>query len=241
MAVADGANELRVICAGGFRAAMEKIAPRFEAARECKVILTFGTPAATREACVKGTGFDAVVVTSTSLNDDARGRLGATFVVAKSPVGIGFSPQAGARPVGTLEEFRAAIRSLERIGLSDPRAGTNLGADIIAAADKLGFGADIRARAQFVMGPGSVVSGHVARGEYEAVITLVSEIMTVPGVVYGGPLPDAMGLGTPFEAGPAGQSKAQTEALAKEFLAFLRTEESQAAMRGTGLIVFEQG
>ena len=232
----DQANELRVICAGGFRAAMEKIAPLFEQASGCKMALTFGTPAATREAAIKATGFDAAVVTSTSLNAEARAELRETFVVAKSPVGIGFSPQAGARPVSSLEEFIAAVRSLQSIGFSDPKAGTNLGADIIAAADKLGFGDDLRARAQFVIGPGSVVSAHVARNEYEAVMTLVSEIITVPGVVYGGPVPDAMGLGTPFEAGIA--KRAQMSDAAADLLAFLRREESRALMRSTGLVVF---
>lgn len=214
---------------------MEKIAPLFEKASGTIVALTFGTPAATREACIKGTEFDAVVVTTTSLNDQARAQLGATFVVAKSPVGIGFSPQAGARPVSTQAEFIAAIRSLKRIGLSDPKAGTNLGADIIAAADKLGFGDDLRARAQFVMGPGSVVSGHVAKGEYEAVMTLVSEIITVPGVVYGGPVPDAMGLGTPFEAG-IGKAVLAVES-AKAFLAYLKRDDARALMQSTGLVV----
>ena len=228
-------DTIRVICAGGFRAAMEKIAPLFAAADGAKVALTFGTPAATRELCVKGTGFDAVVVTSTSLNAEARAQLGSTFVVAKSPVGIGFSQAAGARPVGTLDAFKATIRSLNSIGLSDPKAGTNLGADIIAAADKLGFGDDIRARAQFFMGPGSMVSAEVAKGKYEAVMTLVSEIITVPGVVPGGLVPDEMGLGTPFEAGLA--LKPDAAGPASAFLAFLRKPEARKLMEATGLVV----
>lgn len=228
-------SALRVICAGGFRAAMEKIAPLHEKMSGETIALTFGTPAATREATIKGSSFDAVVVTSTSLNAEARAQLGATFVVAKSPVGMGFHPAVGARPVGTVDEFRAAIRAVKSIGLSDPKAGTNLGMDILAAAEKLGLAEDIRARANFVMGPGSVVSGEVAKGNFEAVMTLASEILTVPGVAWGGAIPEAMGLGTPFEAG-VGKAAAAAEA-ATRFLAFLRTDEAKALMRSTGLVV----
>ena len=105
----EGSSALRVICAGGFRAAMEKIAPLHEKMSGETIALTFGTPAATHEATIKGSGFDAVVVTSTSLNAEARAQLGATFVVAKSPVGMGFHPDIGAKPVGSVEEFRAAM------------------------------------------------------------------------------------------------------------------------------------
>lgn len=239
MAIGSGAEkvaELCVICAGGFRAAMEKIAPLFEKASGCKVSLSFGTPAATREATIKGAGFDVGVVTAASLNPEAAAQLAERFVVAKSPVGIGFSPRAGARPVGTQDEFVAAIRSLRSIDLSDPKAGANLGNDIFAAAEKLGVADDLRTRATFVMGPGSVVSAEVAKGNIEAVITLVSEIITVPGVIYGGPIPEAMGLGTPFEAGIATQTQA-TET-ARAFLGFLRTDEARALMRATGLVVW---
>ena len=155
--------------------------------------------------------------------------------MAKSPVGIGFSPQAGARKVDTQEEFAAAIRSLKSIGLSDPKAGTNLGADIIAAAEKIGLSQEISSRASFVMGPGSVVSAHVAKGGFDAVMTLVSEIITVPGVIYGGHIPQAMGLGTPFETG-LGKNAVNVDS-AQSFLSFLRKDESTAAMRATGLVV----
>ena len=87
------------------------------------------------------------------------------------------------------------------------------------------------------MGPGSMVSAEVAKGKYEAVMTLVSEIITVAGVVPGGLVPDAMGLGTPFEAGLVREPEATAPAGA--FLEFLRTEAATALMRSTGLVTQE--
>jgi molybdate transport system substrate-binding protein len=225
---------IKVICAGGFRAAMEKIAPAWEASHGVAVTLAYGTPAATRAATIEGAGFDAVVVTTMSLDDEARARLGPAWVVAKSPIGVGFAPAVGPWPVATLPELVAAVRAVRSVGLSDPRAGTSVGADILAAAERLGFGDDLRARAHFVAAPGAAVSGRVARGEFDAVMTLASEIVTVPGVVYGGPLPEVMGLGVPFEA--ALGARAEAPQAAQAFLDHLRTEGARAIMRGTGLL-----
>jgi molybdate transport system substrate-binding protein len=230
---------LQVICAGGFRAAMEAIVPRFEAATGRRVALTFGTPAKTRELVSAGTGFDAVVVTVVSVNPEAAAQLLADpqFIVAKSPVGMGFSAAAGQHEVGTIEAFRAAVRAIDKLGLSDPKAGTNLGADVLAAAERLGFADDLKSRAHFIMGPGSMVSAEVAKGHLDAVITLASEIVTVPGVVYGGPIPAEMGLGTPFLAGIGKQ--ATDPAGARSLLTFLQTAEAKQMMRNTALLVEE--
>ena len=230
-------SALRVICAGGFRAAMEAIVPLFETASGQAITLTFGTPAKTRELVSAGSGFDVAVVTVVSVNPEAAAQLEADskFVVAKSPVGVGFRPALGKKDVSSLEAFRAAIRSIGKLGLSDPAAGTNLGADIIAAADRLGFAQELKGKANFVMGPGSMVSAEVAKGQLDAVITLASEIVTVPGVAYAGPIPADMGLGTPFLAA-IGRQAADAKG-ASAFLDFLKTEEARDCMRGTALLV----
>ena len=227
---------IQVICAGGFRAAMEEIAPRFTQATGVEVALTFGAPAKTRELVSAGAGFDAAVVTLGSLNAEASAQLdeATRFIVAKSPVGMGLRAGLSRRPIDTVEGFAALIRSLPSVGLSDPKAGTNLGMDIIAAATRLGFGEDLKSRAHFIEGPGSVVSAAVAKGHPDAVITLVSEIITVDGVTFTGLIPDAMGLGTPFVAAAGGQ--AQSKAQAQQLLDYLRGDVALAIMTATGLV-----
>lgn len=227
-------QELRVICAGGFRAVMEVIAPAYEAREGVTLRVTFGTPARTRELVTAGEGFDLVVVTAGSLDEAAAAQLDSAtrFIVAKSPVGMGLRPGLGKKPIGALSEFIAVIDSLSSIGLSDPKAGTNLGADILSNAERLGFVEKLRPKAQFVFGPGSVASGHVAKGEIDAVITLVSEIIAVEGVTFLGAIPAEMGLGTPF----VGATARSPDSKAAAFLAYLRTPECQEAMQKTGLI-----
>jgi molybdate transport system substrate-binding protein len=228
-------GELRIICAGGFRAAMEAIAPAFEASSGETIRLTFGAPARTRELVTAGEGFDLAVVTAGSLDDAASAQLDAAskFTVARSPVGMGLRAELEKRPISQVADFIAVIDSVASVGLSDPQAGTNLGVDILANAERLGFADKLRGKVKLVHGPGSVVSAEVAKGEIDAVITLASEIVTVEGVTFLGAIPDDMRLGTPFVAATR---KGQANAAAQRFLAFLKSQDSQAMMRKTGLV-----
>ena len=232
---ASGAH-LRVICAGGFRAAMEDIAFAYESNSDRKLQLTFGTPAKTRELVTAGEGFDLVVVTAGSLDEGASARLdpATRFTVARSPVGMGLRAGLETRAIGELADFIALIESLDSVGLSDPKAGTNLGADILANAERLGFADILRDKVKYVFGPGSLASAQVAKGEIDAVITLASEIITVEGVTYLGAIPDEMRLGTPFVAAAASGSVSEA---ARAFLDHLKAPESHERMRRTGLVL----
>jgi molybdate transport system substrate-binding protein len=233
-------SKLRVICAGGYRVAMEQIAADFTAQSGTEIELTFGAPAKTRELVTLGSGFDAAVVTKGSLDDDAAAQLASEtmFIVAKSPVGVGVREGLTVPLIETVEQFGALIRSLRSVGLSDPAAGTNLGNDILNSADRVGLGADLRARVKFVYGPGSVVSSEVAKGDPDAVITLISEIKTVAGVQFVGNIPKEMGLGTPFVAGIARVT--EDRHAAEAFLKYLRSDTARLQMQRTGLIVVDQ-
>lgn len=229
--------ELRLICAGGFKAAIEKLAPRFEHASGQRLAITIGTPADTRRMMTDGTPFDAAVVTRVSLNEAAAAALdpATRFGVAKSPVGMGVRKTLPAPEIVSMESFRSAIAAVGTIGLSDPKAGTNLANDILAAAAGLGLRAAIEAKARYFLGPGFVVAKRVAAGEADAVMTLATEIKPAEGIRYLGAVPDSMGLGTPFDAGIARAHAGNPSAQA--FIAYLKTEEARSIMQSTGLVM----
>jgi molybdate transport system substrate-binding protein len=228
--------ELRIICAGGFKAAMEQIAPLFEGSSGCKMQVTIGTPADTRRMMTDGTAFDAFIVTRHSINEAAVAALvpETRFSVAKSPVGMGVREALPIDAIGSESAFRAAISAVRSIGLSDPTAGTALAKDILAAAERLGLRQEIEAKVRYIMGPGFVVAQRVAAGEADAVMTLATEIIPAKGIRYLGEVPSSMGLGTVFDAGIAKASAASTAA--NDFLRFLKTDEVRAVMQRTGLV-----
>jgi molybdate transport system substrate-binding protein len=227
-------DQLDILCAGGFRAAMEALAPRFEAAHGLRLALTFATPAATRAHLEAGFPFHAgVVVASVLAKAQADGVAAPTssFKLAVSPLGMG-TPEGGrVLPVASIADFGATIAALETIALSDPRAGTNVANEVLAAADKLGLGESLRARAIFINGPGSVVSGAVAQGHAQAVITLSSEIVPIVGIRFLGRLPQEMQTEYAMQALLADKAPPAAQAL----MDYLRAEEAREIMGGIGL------
>ena len=213
---------------------MEALAPRFEAAHGLRLALTFATPAATRAHLEAGFPFHAgVVVASVLAKAQADGVAAPTssFKLAVSPLGMG-TPEGGpALPVASIADFGATIAALETIALSDPRAGTNVANEVLAAADKLGLGESLRARAIFINGPGSVVSGAVAQGHAQAVITLSSEIVPIAGIRFLGRLPQEMQTEYAMQALLADKAPPVAQAL----MDYLRAEEAREIMRGVGL------
>ena len=227
-------DQLDILCAGGFRAAMEALAPRFEDSHGLRLALTFATPAATREHLAAGFPFHAGVVVASVLAKAQADGLGApaqNFKLAVSPLGMG-TPEGGpALSVATVADFGATIAALESIALSDPRAGTNVANEVLAAADRLGLGERLRARAIFINGPGSVVSRAVAEGHAQAVITLSSEIVPIEGVRFLGRLPQEMQTEYAMQALVADSAPPAAQAL----MEYLRGEEAREIMRGVGL------
>ncbi len=227
-------DQLNILCAGGFRAAMEALAPRFEAAQGVSLALTFATPAATREHLAAGLPFDAgVVVASVLAKARADGLATPTnsFKLAVSPLGMG-APEAGPwLSVASVAELGATIAALESIALSDPKAGTNVANEVMAAADALGFGEALRARAILINGPGSVVSARVAEGLAQAVITLSSEIVPIKGIRFLGRLPKEMQTEYAMQALVTEMAPPAAHAL----MDYLRGAEAREIMRGVGL------
>ena len=227
-------DQLNVLCAGGFRAAMEALAPRFEAAHGLRLALTFATPAATRAHLEAGFPFHAGVVVASVLakaQADGLALPASSFKLAVSPLGMGVPEGGPLLSVETVADFGAAVATLESIALSDPKAGTNVANEVLAASDRLGLGELLRARAIFINGPGSVVSGAVAQGHSQAVITLSSEIVPIEGVRFMGRLPQEMQTEYAMQALAADTAPPAALAL----MEYLRGAEAREIMGGAGL------
>jgi len=215
---------------------MEALATRFEAAHGLRLALTFATPAATRAHLEAGFPFHAGVVVASVLakaQADGLALPASSFKLAVSPLGMGVPEGGPLLSVETVADFGAAVAALESIALSDPKAGTNVANEVLAAAERLGLGLGelLRARAIFINGPGSVVSGAVAQGHAQAVITLSSEIVPVEGMRFLGRLPQEMQTEYAMQALAADAAPPASLAL----MEYLRGAEAREIMGGVGL------
>lgn len=230
------AAEIKVISTGGARALMTNLVPEFERKSGHKVIIAFGTPGNMRERLLQGEAADVAVAIARILPDlEKAGKItpGTRMEFAASHVGVVVRAGAPQLDVSSADGVRRAILTAKTVALSDPKAGTQLGATFIGVADRLGFGADLRARTKLIPGPGSDVADAVARGEAELGVTLISEILPVTGAALGGELPSDIMPPTVIDAFiVSGAKDAETAAV---FLDFLRSPDASRIIETKGM------
>jgi molybdate transport system substrate-binding protein len=229
-------SEIKVISTGGARAVMTSLVPEFERKTGHKVGIDFGTPGNMRDRLLQGEPADVAVAIAAILPDlEKAGKIapGTRMEFAASYVGVVVPAGAPKLDVSTPDGVRRAILMAKTVALSDPKAGTQLGATFTGVADRLGFGADLRSRTKFILGPGSDVAEAVARGEADLGVTLISEILPVTGVALGGELPPSIMPPTVIHAFlMSGASRPET---AKVFLDFLRSPDARRIIEAKGM------
>src|SRR5260370_4300083 len=186
------AAEIKVISTGGARAVMTSLVPEFERKSGHKVDIEFGTPGNMRDRLLQGQAADVAVAIAAILPDlEKAGKIspGTRMEFAASYVGVVVRAGAPQLDVSTPDGVKRSMLMAKTVALSDPKAGTQLGATFIAAADRLGFGAELRSRAKLILGPGSDVAAALARGEADFGGTLMSEILPVTDAALGCRLP----------------------------------------------------
>jgi molybdate transport system substrate-binding protein len=230
------AAEIKVISTGGARAVMTSLVPEFERKSGHKVGIDFGTPGSMRDRLLQGEAADVAVAIAAILPDLEKASKiapGTSMEFAASHVGVVVRQGAPKLDVGTPDGIRRAILAAKTVALSDPKAGTQLGATFIRAADRLGFGADLQSRVKLILGPGSDVADAVARGEADLGVTLISEILPVTGAALGGELPPDIMPPTVIHAFlVSGAKDAET---AKVFLDFLRSPDASRVIEVKGM------
>ena len=151
--------------------------------------INFATPGQMRDRLVQGEAADVSVGIAAIIPDlEKAGRIvaGTRAEFATSPVGVVVRAGAPKLDLATPEAIKRAILAAKTVGLSDPSAGTQLGATFIANTERAGFGAELKSRAKMINGPGSDVAAAVARGEIDMGVTLISEILPVQGASLAG-------------------------------------------------------
>jgi molybdate transport system substrate-binding protein len=228
--------ELRIISTGGARAVMSALVPEFERRSGNKVQIDFGTPGNMRDRLLQGEGADAAVAIAAVLPDlEKAGKIapGTRAEFAASYVGVVIRAGTPKPDVSSAEGVKQAVLAAKTMVLSDPKAGTQLGATFLGAADRLGFGPDARSRTKFILGPGSDVADAVAKGEADLGVTLISEILPVPGVELAGELPSTIMPPTVMHAFMV--SGAKDPETARAFLDFLRSPDARKMIAAKGM------
>jgi molybdate transport system substrate-binding protein len=230
------AAEITVFSTGGARAVMTSLVPEYERISGDKVTISFATPGAMRDKLVQGEAADVAVGIAAIMPDlEKAGRIaaGSRAEFAASYVGVVVRAGAPKLDLATPEAIKRAVLAAKTVALSDPNAGTQLGNTFIATAERYGFGAEVRSRTKLIPGPGSDVAQAVAKGEADMGVTLISEILPVPGASLGGELPEDFMTPTVMYAFQV--SGARNPETAKKLLAFLRSPDAGTVIEAKGM------
>ena len=210
--------EIRVLASNGMKAVLEELVPQCERATGRRLTIQFNTSAALKERIAAGEAFDVAIVTSDlidSLIKEGKVAAASRAGVARSGVGVGIRAGAPKPDIGTPDALKRTLLNAKAISYAQDGASR---VHIVKMLDQLGIAEAVKGKT--ILEQGSVRSaGRVAKGDADVVMTLVSEILPIPGIELAGPFPAAVQSYVSFAAGIA--TKAGDPAAAKMLIGVL--------------------
>lgn len=233
---AGAPGEVAVVTSGGLAAAYDVLAPLFEAETGIRLATAYGAstggaPDSIPARLERGERFDVLVMSQAGLAGLAgRGlvRPDTRVDLATSSIGLAVREGAPLPDISTPEAFVETLLAAESIGYSASVSGTYVSTELFP---RLGVAEELAPRSRRIVS--ERVAAVVARGEVEIGFQQVSEILSIEGAAYAGPIPAEYQRVTTFSAGIA--ADAANPAGAQRLIDFLASEEAATTIAETGL------
>jgi molybdate transport system substrate-binding protein len=224
-----GAAEIKVIASNAVREPYRELVPVFEKATGHKVMIDWGGTVDIVKRISAGEVADLVIIPAARIDDFVKqGRLKDRIDLARSGVGVAVRAGAPRPDISSPDGLKRALLAAKSIVLSSGPSSLYLP----TLFEKMGIAGELKPKI-IQIGPGLPVGETVARGEGEIGFTQMSELMSVKGVDYLGPLPAEVQFTTVFAAGV--HAAAPAPDAARALLKFLTTPEAAAALRAHGM------
>lgn len=227
--------QIKVLATATVSGVLDALLPEFERTTGHTVARWDATAGKVRDRLLEGGPADVAFVTGSVIADvEKAGRLveGSKVVLARSPLGV--AVRKGAPKPDLTDEYaiKRLILGATTIALTDPNGGGNTGRYFMAVADRLGVGAELRAKTRLYRHGGHVSEG-VAAGEADFGITVISEIVPIDGAEVAGALPDSI-QNVSITYAALVNAAAQPEA-GRALIAYLTAPAAAAAIRACGM------
>jgi molybdate transport system substrate-binding protein len=229
-------DEIRVISSGGFTAAYNILAPRFEQMTGKRVISAYGAsmgnaPDAIPQRLARGEPTDIIILARSALDEfAAKGvvRPDSRIDLAESRIGVVVRAGAPKPDISTVDALRRTLLAAPSIAYSASASGVYVSTELFK---RLGIEAEVTPKSRRILS--ERVAAVVARGEAEIGFQQISEILGVPGAELVGPLPPEVQQVTVFSAGVL--TNAQQPEAAAELIRFLSSADASETIASTGL------
>jgi molybdate transport system substrate-binding protein len=226
--------KLKIMCARSMRDVVTALAYDFTSATGNEVELSFDTVGALQQRLDAGETADVVISGKPAIDAlDKAGRLAPKSRADIATVRIGVAVRAGtpAPDISTPEAFRQALVDARAVAFSDAAVGGSAGVYLARMFKELGL-ADAIKKKGMPQQNGGEVARRVAEGKADLGMTLIAEIVPIPGVRVIGPLPRPLGSDTTYCAGVMATS--HTRGAAHDFIAALRRPDRHTLWKEAG-------
>jgi molybdate transport system substrate-binding protein len=204
-AAAPEAAAVRVLSSNGVKGIIDEVRPELERAIGRPLSIEFSTSAALKTKIEQGEPFDVAILTPAMVHDlTSTGKIadGSSVNIARSGVGVGAREGAPRIDVSTPDALKRALLDAKKVAFT---AEGQSRATIDRAFERLGIADAMRPRVM-LLGPAGGPAA-VAKGEADLTLTLVSEIIPIPGVQFLGPLPAELQNYVSFAGGRGANAK----------------------------------
>jgi molybdate transport system substrate-binding protein len=226
---AAGVTEIRMIASNAVREPYGELLPVFEKNAGHRVTVSWGGTVDIVRRIEGGEIADIAIVPAARIEDlIGKGLIASRTDLVRS--GIGVAVRAGVpRPdVSCLEALRSALLAAESIVLSSGPSSLYMPTLFLT----LGIAEAVKPKI-IQIAPGQGVGATLARGDGEIGFTQVSELMSVKGIQYLGPLPAEVRFVTMFSAGL--HAAAPAPDAARALLTFLTSPDAAPVLKRHGL------
>jgi molybdate transport system substrate-binding protein len=229
LAPAAGAAEIKVIASNAVREPYRELIPIFEKETGHKVVVDWGGTVDIVKRVGGGEVADIVIIPTARVDDFVKqGKLVGRIDLAKSGVGVAARAGAPKPDISSAEALKNSLLAAKSIILSSGPSSLYLP----TLFQKMGIAEQLKPKITRI-GPGLGVGAALARGEGEIGFTQMSELTSVEGIAYLGPLPAEVQMVTVFSAGV--HAVAPAPAAARALLKFLTSPRAAPVLRRHGM------
>lgn len=223
-------GKLKVLSTNAVKSAVEKMLPQAEKAVGRPLAIEFSSTASLKQRIAGGETFDAAILTREALDDLTKQKKLAAGGpdVARGGIGIGIRAGAVKPDIRTGAALKQTLLKAKSIAYTENGASRTFIDSMLA---KMGIADALKAKT--MLEPPGRAPELVGEGKAEIVITLMSEILPVPGAQLAGPLPAEYQNYVVLAASASATTK-ETAAVQK-LIAFLKSPDAAKVYQGEGL------
>jgi molybdate transport system substrate-binding protein len=206
---------LKVLCARSMTTAVNALAAKFTRASGQELDITFATVGALQARVAGGERADILILGAPACEDGAGGR-DRTGEPQGHRAHLDRRCRAQRRTgasISTAEAFKQTLGAARVIAFSDAWVGGSAGVHLAQLWGRMGMADEIKRKAMPQKSGGEVAT-RVAEGQADIGLTLIAEIVPIPGVRVVGKIPAPLGNDTTYAAGISADCAVQAAAAA---------------------------